>query len=115
MRIGVLCHSGLGGSARVGTELAVGMAERGHHVHLFARTAPLHLRPGLPRIRLHPLVGPAPVTGNLDASWSAEDSDALVGLVAALAVRERLDLLHFHYAVPFALVVAAVRQQLGSA
>jgi len=115
MRIGVLCHSGLGGSARVGTELAVGMAERGHHIHLFARSAPLHLRPGLPRIHLHPLVGPAPVTGNLDASWSPEDFDALVKLVAAVAVRERLDVLHFHYAVPFALVVASVRQQLGSA
>jgi N-acetyl-alpha-D-glucosaminyl L-malate synthase BshA len=115
MRIGVLCHSGLGGSSRVGTELAVGMAERGHHVHLFARSAPLHLRPGLPRIHLHPLVGPAPVTGNLDTSWSAEDFDALVGLVAAVAVRERLDVLHFHYAVPFALVAESVRQQLGSA
>jgi L-malate glycosyltransferase len=115
MRIGVLCHSSLGGSARVGTELALGMAERGHHIHLFARSAPLHLRPGLPRIHLHPLVGPAPVTGNLDASWSPEDLDALVGLVAAVAVRERLDVLHFHYAVPFALVVASVRRRLGSA
>src|SRR5215217_173756 len=115
MRIGVLCHSSLGGSARVGTELAVGMAERGHHVHLFARSAPLHLRPGLPGIHLHPLVGSAPVTGSLDASWSPEDFDALVGLVAAVAVRERLDVLHFHYAVPFALVAAAVRQRLGSA
>src|SRR5262249_25306537 len=113
--IGVLCHSGLGGSARVGTELAVGMAERGHQIHLFARSAPLHLRPGLPRMHLHPLDGPAPVTGNLDTSWSAEDFDALVGLVAAVAVRERLDVLHFHYAVPFALVAEAVRQQLGTA
>ena len=52
MRIGVLCHSSLGGSARVGTELALGMAERGHHVHLFARSAPLHLRPGWPRMHL---------------------------------------------------------------
>jgi L-malate glycosyltransferase len=115
MRIGVLCHSSLGGSARVGAELALGMAERGHHVHLFARSAPLHLRPGLPRIRLHPLVGPAPVTGNLDASWSQGDVDTLVGLVAAVSARERLDVLHFHYAVPFALVAASVRQQLGSA
>jgi N-acetyl-alpha-D-glucosaminyl L-malate synthase BshA len=115
MRIGVLCHSGLGGSARVGTELAVGMAERGHQIHLFSRSAPLHLRPGSPRMHLHPLAGPAAVTGDLDASWSPEDFDALVGLVAAVAARERLDVLHFHYAVPFALVAAAVRQQLGPA
>jgi N-acetyl-alpha-D-glucosaminyl L-malate synthase BshA len=114
MRIGVLCHSSLGGSARVGTELALGMAERGHHVHLFARSAPLHLRPGSPGVRLHPLSGPAPVTATLDANWSAEDLDALVDLVAAVAVRERLDVLHFHYAVPFALVATSVRRRLGS-
>jgi len=115
MRIGVLCHSSLGGSARVGTELALGLAERGHHVHLFARSAPLQLRPGLPGMHLHPLAGPAPVTARLDANWSPEDLDALVGLVAAVAVRERLDVLHFHYAVPFALVAASVRRSLGSA
>ncbi|HKB36589.1 MAG TPA: N-acetyl-alpha-D-glucosaminyl L-malate synthase BshA [Gemmataceae bacterium] len=115
MRIGVLCHSSLGGSARVGTELALGMAERGHHVHVFARSAPLHLRPGLPRMHLHPLAGPAPVTARLDANWSPEDLDALVGLVATVAIRERLDVLHFHYAVPFALVAASVRRRLGSA
>ena len=115
MRIGVLCHSSLGGSARVGTELALGMAERGHHVHLFARSAPLHLRPGLPGMHLHPLAGPAPVTARLDANWSPEDLDVLVGLVATVASRERLDVLHFHYAVPFALVAASVRRRLGSA
>src|SRR5215831_10857674 len=95
MRIGVLCHSSLGGSARVGTELALGMAERGHHVHLFARSAPLHLRPGWPRMHLHPLAGPAPVTARLDANWSPEDLDALVGLVATVAIRERLNFFHF--------------------
>ena len=113
MRIGVLCHSSLGGSARVGTELALGMAERGHHIHLFARSAPPHLRPG-PRVHLYPLAGPGRVTGRLDTNWSPEDFDALVALVAAVAVRERLDLLHFHYAVPFALVAASVRRLLGS-
>jgi N-acetyl-alpha-D-glucosaminyl L-malate synthase BshA len=115
MRIGVLCHSSLGGSARVGAELALGMAERGHHVHLFARSAPPHLRPGSPRVHLHPLAGPAPVTARLDADWSPEDLDALAGLVAAVAARERLDLLHFHYAAPFALVAASVRRRLGPA
>jgi N-acetyl-alpha-D-glucosaminyl L-malate synthase BshA len=115
MRIGVLCHSSLGGSARVGTELALGMAERGHHVHLFARSAPLHLRPGLPGMHLHPLAGPAAVTARLDANWSPEDLDALVGLVATVAIRERLDVLHFHYAVPFALVAASVCRRLGPA
>jgi N-acetyl-alpha-D-glucosaminyl L-malate synthase BshA len=66
-------------------------------------------------MHLHPLAGPAPVTARLDADWSAEALDALVGLVATVAIRERLDILHFHYAVPFALVAASVRQRLGSA
>jgi len=115
MRIGVLCHSSLGGSARVGTELALGMAERGHQVHLFARSAPPQLRPGLPRLSLHPLAGPAPVAAELDVNWSADDLDSLVSLVAHVSVRERLDVLHFHYAVPFAQAAVAVRSRLGSA
>src|SRR5262249_56757784 len=63
----------------------------------------------------HPVAGPAPATARLDANWSPEALDALVGLVAAVASRERLDVLHFHYAVPFALVAASVRRRLGSA
>ena len=40
MRIGILCHSSFGGSARVATRLAEELAGRGHKVHLCARTTP---------------------------------------------------------------------------
>src|SRR5689334_24935341 len=40
LRIGIMCHSSFGGSARIATELAIGLAQRGHSVHLFARTLP---------------------------------------------------------------------------
>ena len=40
MRIGIMCHASFGGRARVATELAIGLAERNHQVHLFTRTLP---------------------------------------------------------------------------
>ena len=40
LRIGILCHSSFGGSARIATELAIGLAKRGHIVHLFTGTLP---------------------------------------------------------------------------
>ena len=41
MRIGMMCHASFGGSARIGIELAMALAGRGHRVHLFTRTTPL--------------------------------------------------------------------------
>ncbi len=39
MRIGILCHDSFGGSARIATELASGLAKFGHQIHLFAQPA----------------------------------------------------------------------------
>ncbi|MEZ4271083.1 MAG: hypothetical protein R3C68_06515 [Myxococcota bacterium] len=38
--IAVVCHPGLGGSGVVATEIAAGMANRGHAVHLVSSTPP---------------------------------------------------------------------------
>ena len=40
MRIGIICLASFGGSARIATQLAVQLAQRGHRMHLFARTPP---------------------------------------------------------------------------
>ncbi len=114
MRIGAVCHYGCGGSAQVALSLATGLAERGHSAHLFARSTPF----GMPTI--DPKVAPhvmrktdMPVTPLLDAQWSKAEINAFVDRICEVVVRERLEVLHFHYAIPFALVVHAVRQALG--
>jgi N-acetyl-alpha-D-glucosaminyl L-malate synthase BshA len=114
LRVGLLCHDSVGGSVRVAVNLAHALVARGHEVHVFARRTPLEIRPG-PRLVLHTLAGSRAsghLVPRLDADWSPEDVAALAELVAAVGRAENLDVLHFHYAVPFAAVAGLVRQQL---
>jgi L-malate glycosyltransferase len=117
LRIGLLCHRGVGGSARIAVDLANALAGRGHDVHLFARTLPLGIAAFAPSVSFHPLRegdGHAPASAGLDAKWSRPDREALAARVASVARTYRLDVLHFHYAVPFAWVVRDVRRRLGA-
>ena len=41
MNIGVTCFSTFGGSGLVASELALGLAARGHHLHVIARELPV--------------------------------------------------------------------------
>jgi len=115
MRIGMVCHYGCGGSAQVAVNLAGGLTDRGHAAHLFARAMPFGLSSTAPRVAPHVLATAAePVTSLLDAQWSKAEIDAFVAKICEVAVRERLEVLHFHYAIPFASVVHAVREALGA-
>jgi len=116
MRIGIMCHSSYGGSGRIGLESAQELARRGHRVHLFTHTVPWgRWDPGA-GVTLHCLDrdgGRGPSGLYLD--WSEEDLRALTTRVLALIAAEDLDLLHFHYALPFALVAAQVKARLQDA
>jgi N-acetyl-alpha-D-glucosaminyl L-malate synthase BshA len=117
LRIGLLCHRGVGGSARIAVDLGNALAGRGHEVHLFARTIPLGIASFAPGLSFHPLReddGHAPPSAGLDAAWSRRERDALVTRVASVARSHGLDVLHFHYAVPFAWVARDVRRRLGA-
>lgn len=113
MQIGLVCHYGCGGSAQVAVNLAAGLADRGHAVHLLTRSTPFGLSTAQPAVTSHVLRGGEPATPLLDAQWSRAETDAFVERICQVVVRERLDAVHFHYAVPFAMVVQAVRQRLG--
>jgi N-acetyl-alpha-D-glucosaminyl L-malate synthase BshA len=122
MRVAQLCHMSLGGSARVATELALALAERGHKVHLIARSMPFGVRAhpaGLQVHTLRPADGkgerPASPTGDLDVNWSGEDLAAFGRLLERVVVSQEIEVLHFHYAMPFALVAADLRQRMGAA
>ena len=44
MRIVLLCHTGLGGSGIVATELALALSELGHEIHIIAEHIPFRLK-----------------------------------------------------------------------
>lgn len=110
LRIGLICHRGVGGSARVAVELAGQLAMRGHEVHLFARSRPFGL-PLQSRVTVHVLEACTRACPRLDTDWDEASVGRLVELIAAVP----LDVLHFHYALPFARVAATVRARLGRA
>jgi L-malate glycosyltransferase len=116
MRIGIMCLASLGGSARIATQLAIQLAQRGHRVHLFARNTPFGVWEHPNGVLLHT------VTPNLEAEihpaklytdWSANDSEAFLSNILNVIAVEGLDVLHFHYAVPLAFLAAEVKHRLG--
>ncbi|NYJ06405.1 N-acetyl-alpha-D-glucosaminyl L-malate synthase BshA [Petropleomorpha daqingensis] len=113
LRVGLLCHRGVGGSAMVAVGLARQLAARGHDVHVVARSTPPGLETPPPGVRVHRLTATDDVTTRLDVDWTTAELHGLAELVASVVQRERLQVLHFHYAVPFAWVVQDVVRRLG--
>lgn len=110
MRIGVVGFSSLGGSGVIATELAAGLAERGHEVHLFAPEAPLRPLPALEGLRFHAVDAPAH-----PALREPPFALALASRLIEVAEARRLDLLNVHYAVPHAVSARLAVDALGPA
>ena len=99
---------------RVALDLAQELALRGHRVHLFARAPPMGTAGFAPGVVFHRIDGSPDAAGHrLDTDWPAADLDALAERLTQLAIQAELDVLHFHYALPFAQVAAAVRERIG--
>ena len=95
MRIGMVCYASLGGSGVVATELARALAARGHDVHLISSDPPFRWQEGLPRLTLHKVTTPS-----YPLFREPQYLLALANAIAHIADRERLDIVHAHYAVP---------------
>ena len=114
-RIGIMGLASCGGSARIASQLAVQLARRGHKVHLFTRTDPFCDMIRTSELTLHTVksnrdadVHPA----SLDIEWSSKDLQAFLSCVLDVIAADGLDVLHFHYAVPFAFIAAEVKLRL---
>jgi len=106
LRIGVACYPSLGGSGVVATELAAGLAERGHAVHLFTFSTPHREAAGvsihLVNVFAYPLLQFPPY--DLALASKIVDTVQRIG---------GLDILHVHYAVPHAISAFLAKQMLG--
>lgn len=106
LRIGVVSHAGVGGSGVVASQVAALFADAGHDVHVFATATPP--RGAASNVTLHRVETPdypvfdAPPYTLAMASKLAEGIDAL-----------SLDVVHVHYALPYA-VSAALAVQMAS-
>jgi N-acetyl-alpha-D-glucosaminyl L-malate synthase BshA len=108
LRIAVVCYPALGGSGVIASELALGLAGRGHRVHLVATALPERLRGTA--VRFEQVVVPtSPVFEH------APYGEAVASHLIELARREPLDLVHLHYAVPHAASGLLAARVLGAA
>lgn len=108
LTLGVACFSSFGGSGVVASELATGLARRGHRVHLLASAPPSRPLPACKRLSFHPIrVAEYPLFEH--APYALAAASAMV----ELARSTKLDLLHVHYAVPHAASAYLARQMLG--
>jgi len=106
-KIGISCYAHFGGSGVVASELALELAHRGFEVHLIASRLPFRLRSFESNIFFHesspafyPVFEEAP--SNL----------ALAAKMVEVVENYSLDILHVHYAMPFATSAYLARQIL---
>jgi N-acetyl-alpha-D-glucosaminyl L-malate synthase BshA len=105
LSIGIACFPTVGGSGVVASQLGAKLAGRGHTVHVFSSGVPARLGHGREHCHLHrvdPVLRP-PVEHGAYAL-------TLAGSLAEVTLRERLDILHVHYAIPHAASALLARQ-----
>ena len=118
MRIGIMCHSSFGGSARIATDLAIALVNRNHTVHLFTRSTPFGHLDTFEGLNLHQIMPSSDIdsaSADLIVDWPRGEIQAYLSSIMEVISSDGLDLLHFHYALPFAFIAAEVKRQCGLA
>jgi L-malate glycosyltransferase len=108
LRIGITCYPTLGGSGVVATELGKMLAEKGHEVHFITHSIPFRLGRFDKRIFFHEVE----VSDYYVFRYPPYDL-SLASKLAQVAKREKLDLLHVHYAIPHAVCALLAKQMVG--
>jgi N-acetyl-alpha-D-glucosaminyl L-malate synthase BshA len=108
MRIGLTCYPTYGGSGAVATELALALGRRGHDVHIISYASPFRLRGLVEKVIFHEV----DISGTYPLLEYFPYSLALAVKQHEVALREQLDILHVHYAIPHAPAAFLAKQML---
>lgn len=109
MNIGIVCYPTFGGSGVVATELGIALAHKGHKVHFITYSQPFRLNQFDENIFYHEVsVNDYPLF-----DYQPYES-VLASKIVDVAIYERLDVLHVHYAIPHASVAYLAQQILKS-
>lgn len=109
MKIGITCYPTVGGSGVIATELGKFLADRGHDIHFITSNIPFRLNVLHHNIFFHQ------VNVNQYSVFQYPPYDiALASKMAEVIKREKLDILHVHYAIPHAVCAILARQMAGT-
>ncbi len=107
MKIAIVCYPTHGGSGVIASELALGLAERGHEIHIVSYATPFRLRQFSQNVFIHEVeVATYPLF---------KYPPYALGLATKLVdiyEEHHLDLIHAHYAVPHAASAFLARKIL---
>jgi L-malate glycosyltransferase len=108
MRIGIVCYPTYGGSGAVATELGLALAQRGHDIHFVSYAQPFRLKGFNERVTFHEVkIGAYPLFEHPPYSL------ALAVMLHEVAVKEKLQVIHAHYAIPHAMSAIEAKELLG--
>lgn len=108
LKIGITCYPTVGGSGVIATELGKLLAEKGHEIHFISSSMPFRLNKVYSNIYYHE------VQVNQYSVFQYPPYDlALASKMAEVAKREKLDLLHVHYAIPHAVCAYLAKKMTG--
>lgn len=108
MKIGIICYPTHGGSGVVASELGIGLAKKGHEIHIVSYAPPFRLRSFHKNIIIHE-VGVASYPLFKYPPYALGLATKLVELVEEY----NLELIHAHYAVPHAASAYLAKQILA--
>jgi N-acetyl-alpha-D-glucosaminyl L-malate synthase BshA len=109
MRIGIVCYPTYGGSGAVATELGLALAQRGHDVHFISYAQPFRLKGFNEHVAFHEVkIGAYPLFEHPPYSL------ALAVMLHEVALKEKLEVIHAHYAIPHAMSALEAKELLGS-
>lgn len=107
LKIGIVCYSHFGGSGVVATELGMALARRGCEVHFIAHRLPFRLRTFESNVFFHEVMA-----ADYPVFDQAPTNLALTTKICEVVEHYSLDLIHVHYAMPFAASAYLARQLL---
>ena len=108
MNIGILCYPTYGGSGVVATELAIGLAKKGHKVHIISYAMPMRLDNFIENIFFHEVD-----SYNHPVLEYPLYTTALASKIVEIANFAKLDLIHAHYAIPHAISAFLAKKIVG--
>lgn len=107
MKIGIVCYPTYGGSGVVATELGKALADKGYKVHFITYKQPFRLDTFHENIFFHEVN-----FSNYPLFEYPPYETALASKIVDVALYEKLDLLHVHYAIPHASAAYIAKQIL---
>lgn len=109
MKIGIVLYPTYGGSGVVATELGKSLAKRGHEVHFVTYSQPVRLSGFRKNLYYHEVT-----VSDYPLFEYPPYETVLASKLVDVVKREKLDILHVHYAIPHASAAFMAQQILAS-